>query len=214
MELQSLPAEKRSGLGKGAARKLRAAGRIPAVCYGLGKEPVSVTVEPRALLKLLRGPLGRNSICQLAVAGEDAPRMVCLKDIQVHPVKRKLVHVDFLEVQEDSRLVIDVPVKLQGTSVGVKAGGELHWVLKEMKVACAPLNVPRFIHVDISALGIGDVLYAEALALPDGVEAMTKSRVPVLTVKSGRGAEAEEGEEGEEGEEKAEAEDATAAKAD
>ena len=210
MELLTLQAERRSDLGKGGARKLRSAGRIPAVCYGLGKEPLSVSVVPKPLVRMLRGPLGRNVVCNLAVEGEDGPRMVFLKAVQIHPVKRKIVHADFLEVTEESALVVDVPVKLKGPSVGEKAGGDAHWVLKKLRVRCVPQAVLASIEVDTTELEIGDVLFADALTLPDGVELVTKGRVPLVSIKAGRAEEEEEvdeeleeGAEGE-GDEKAE----------
>lgn len=201
MQLETVEAERRTEAGKGVARKLRKDGFIPAVCYGQKKDPVSLTIRPRDVLRFLKGAKGRNSIFYLQVEGESDPRMVFLQDIQVHPVKRRLLHVDLLEVTRESRLILWVPVRVEGKSEGEKAGGQLHWVLKKIQVACRPDAVPVDIPIDVTAMDAGDVLYAEDLELPDGVEPMTKGRVPVVTVKLGRDEdEFEEGEEGEEGE--------------
>ena len=188
MALPVVQVETRAGAGKGVARKLRAAGMAPAVCYGLGKDPLHLSVAPQAILQLLRTPRGRNSVVQLDVPGENGPRMALLKDMQIHPVKRRILHVDFQEVTADSILKVTVPIELTGKSVGEKAGGNLRWVLKEVGVACKPDDIPARVEVPITDLQIGQVLYVENISLPEGLTATTKPRVPIVAVRSGRAA--------------------------
>lgn len=186
MELQSLTVTPRSATGKGAARKLRRDGLVPAICYGLKKEPLHLTVVPKALMKVLKGPLGRNAVFNLVLDNDKATRKVILQDLQVHPLRRAVEHADFLEVTDDSKLVLDVPVAVEGRSLGEKAGGRLRQVLKEIRVVCRPPTVPAAIPVDVSALDIGAVLYVEDIPFPEGVESAMRGRVPVVTVRLGR----------------------------
>ncbi len=194
MDLATLQAEPRPNTGKGVARKLRAVGRAPAVCYGIAKEPAHLSVDPRAILQLLKSSRGRNSVVNLTIEGEPKPRMALLKDLQIHPLKRRILHVDFLEVSDDSVLKLNIPVKIVGQSEGVKAGGSMRWVLKEVAVFCKPADIPTEIEVDITPLKIGDVLYVENVAFGEGITSATKPRVPIVAVRSGR-AEMEEDEE-------------------
>jgi len=193
MELMSLSVTPRTATGKGVARKLRRDGLVPAVCYGLAKPALPLTVVPKVLGKLLKGPLGRNVVLNLAVDGEATPRMVVLRDITVHPVRRTFEHVDFLEVTEDSRLVLDVPVVLEGRSAGEKAGGKMRQVLRVLRVECTPRNVPSAIMIDVSPLEIGSTLYVEEIPFPEGVKPAMRGHVPVVTVRLGRGDEGDEG---------------------
>ena len=132
--------------------------------------------------------------------------MVTLKEIQVHPVKRRLLHVDFLEVADDSRLVVDVPIRVEGKSKAEEVGGKLAVMLKQIRVACAPADIPAEIVVSADGIAINDILYVEAVTLPEGVEAVTRGRTPVIAGRTGRADLADE--EGEEGEEGAEGEEA------
>jgi large subunit ribosomal protein L25 len=187
MELMSLSVTPRTATGKGVARKLRRDGFVPAVCYGLKKPAQPLTVVPKALGKLLKGPLGRNVVFNLAVDGEAAPRMVVLRDITVHPVRRTFEHVDFLEVVDDSKLVVDVPVILDGRSAGEKVGGKMRQVLRVLRVECSPGTVPAAITIDVSPLEIGATLYVEDIPFPEGVKPAGRGHVPVVTVRLGRG---------------------------
>lgn len=196
MELMSLTVTPRSATGKGAARKLRRDGLVPAICYGLKKEPLHLSVVPKALMKVLKGPLGRNAVFNLAVENDKVPRKVILQDLQIHPLRRAVEHADFLEVTDDSKLVLDVPVVVEGRSLGEKAGGRLRQVLKELRVVCRPPTVPAAITIDVSPLDIGAVLYVEDVQFPEGVESAMRGRVPVVTVRLGRAAEEGEGAEG------------------
>lgn len=193
MDLMSLSATLRTGTGKGVARKLRKGGLAPAVCYGLKKEPAHVNVEPNALMKVFKGPLGRNAVFHLVVGEEAAPRQVIVKDLQIHPVRRTIQHVDFLEVADDTKLTLKVPVRLAGRSPGEKLGGQRRQVLKELPIVCTPHCIPAEIAVDMAPLNIGDTLYVEDIKFPEGVESGFRGRVPVVTLRGGR-AEDEAGE--------------------
>ncbi len=197
MELVTLQAERRTDTGKGVARKLRQNGRVPAVCYGLGSEAVHLSIAPREVIQLMRGPLGRNTVFNLDMGGEEQ-RMVALKEIQVHPVKRRILHIDFLAVNDDSRLVVDVPVRLLGKSKAEGVGGKVEWVLKTLRVASKPAQIPAEIVIDVSPIKVADILYVESIPLPEGVQAVTRARVPVLSGRSGRSGEVGDDDEGEE----------------
>ena len=185
MELMSLTATVRTETGKGVNRRLRRDGFVPAVCYGLKKDPAHLSVVPKALLKLFKGPLGRNVVFQLDVEAQP-PRTVVLQDLQVHPLRRTITHVDFLEVTPESKLEVKVPIVIEGKSSGEKLGGRVRQVVKEVAVVCQPANVPAAITLDVTNMEIGDVLYVEGVTFPEGVHPAKTGRIPLVTVRLGR----------------------------
>ncbi len=197
MDLQAVKATRRDDTGKGVARKLRKEGLAPAICYGLGKEPVNLTLSPHDILHAIRGKHGRNTVFSLQIGGEETPRMVILKDLQVHPLKRRILHVDFYEVTSETELHIDVPIKIIGRPIGEKLGGEAQWTLRALPVVCRPGFIPTEIEVDITALDLNDILFLEDLTFPDGVESAITGHVAIVAVRAGREEEEEEVEEAE-----------------
>lgn len=210
MEQQVIEVEHRGTRGKGAARKLRATGMIPGVLYGHKEAPVAFSVNPLELRKRIRASgMGRNTIFKLS--GLDRDVLALLKETQVDPVRRDLLHIDLIEVREGDQVFVDVPLEFSGKAAGVVAGGDLQVVRRSIEVACSPLTIPRSIPVDVTPLEIGDTLHAGDLPFPEGV-VCTNERLAVVNIKAPR-AEAAEGE-GEEGAEAAEgAEGAPAAAA-
>ncbi len=186
MEHITLAAEKRSTTGKGPAREARRNGKVPAICYGLTKEPLSLLIQPKELLTRLKAPGGRNAVVHLAVDGEATPRLVFLKDLQVHPLKRTLLHVDFLEVTENTPLVVNVPVRLTGRAAGVVAGGQLDQILREITIRACPFKVPVEIVLDVTPLLGGQRVMIDELPMPEGVEPVFRTNSPVVVVKSTR----------------------------
>jgi len=208
---QKLVGEKREGTGKGVARKLRAAGRVPAVLYGHGMDPVALSVDSRELLHLFHTGAGTNVLVDLVVDGSD--HLAMAREIQRDHIKGRFVHVDFVAVRRDEKITISVPVRAVGDSVGVKAGGVLEHHLWEVQVECLPTKVPEAIEVDVSELEIGSSLRVSDLAPPEAVTILTNPDDSVVAVQQPQARDVEleaEEAEGLEGEAAAEGEGAPA----
>lgn len=197
----------RDGRGKGVARRLRAAGRIPAICYKHGGPSVAVSVEARALDRLLRtSSAGMNTLIDLKVSGggDFDGAQVLVKELQRDPVDKSLVHADLFAVDLTESIHVSIPVHLDGTPHGVTMGGVMDHALREIEVECLPNAIPEEIRIDVAALDIGDSLHVRDLTLPDGVELLTDADLSVVSVVAPTVAEeeapAEEGEELAEGE--------------
>ena len=187
-----LSAKKRPQTGKGPSRRLRMNEELPAVLYARGQETVPVIVCPRETTRILRGPLKRNVIIELAIDGEAKNRMVMVKERQIHPTRRMLTHVDFVEVDLKRPVVVSVPVILNGKSESVTLGGKLDHVLQKMRISCLPDAIPENIAVDVTDLPFGST-HTKDLALPQGIKLAEKPRVVVLTIKKPRGTKEEAG---------------------
>ncbi len=180
METTTLQAEVRSESGKGPARRLRVEGKLPAVMYGPGVDPMPLTVEPGELRKALSGPKGRNTLFTLPVSGTDHLAMV--KDVVVEPVRRALLHADFLVVTTDRPVVADVPVTTHGRAVGVVKGGKLTVTRRTIRLRCTPEKIPTIIDLDVSELDLFESIRVKDLDLEDGVEAMLKPEQTLAVV--------------------------------
>jgi large subunit ribosomal protein L25 len=188
MELK-LVAERREGTGKGVARKLRAAGRVPAVVYGQGMESTPVSVDSQELYHVLRAG-GANVLLDLVVDGKGL--LALAKDVQRDHIRGRFVHVDFLAVSRTEKITIQVPVQVVGESLGVKAGGVLEHHLWEVQVECLPGDVPESIEADITQLAVGDSLKVGDLAAPPGVTVLSPQDELVLAVVPPQAREVEE----------------------
>lgn len=182
----------REGLGKGTARSLRRKGLIPAVMYGKGIESCALTVEPKRLATILESDSGWNTLISLKGQGPFDGKVVILKDMQVDPVRQTPLHVDFQTIDLNEKTHVMVHVVPVGKSEGEKQGGNLQIIRHEIELVCLPSNIPTSLEVDITALGIGDVLHVQDIKLPAGVELPQDVNYTVVTV-TGRTAEAEEG---------------------
>ncbi|MFH2057163.1 MAG: 50S ribosomal protein L25/general stress protein Ctc [bacterium] len=199
MQEVSLAVEKRDSSGKGVARKLRSAGTVPAILYGRKEGPQRLGVPSRELIRLLKSAGRGNVIIQLAV-GQAKPEKVLLKDIQRHPVTEDVLHVDFLRIDPTKKLHVDVPIKIIGIPVGVKTGGMLEIVRREIEVSCLPDDIPAYIEIDVTALEINDALHVSDLSIEKG-EILTNPARTIVTVQPPIVSKVkEEGAEGEEGE--------------
>ncbi len=156
-----IQAEQRDMLGKNANRRLRTTGKIPAVVYGHGFEAVSVAVDPKDIHRILHSESGHNTIFKLQLP--DVTKDVLIRDYQLDPVKGHLLHADFQTVAMDEVMVFEVPIEAVGNSIGVKNGGILDIVLREIELECLPSDVPDSLEVDVTALDIGDVIRVEDL---------------------------------------------------
>lgn len=155
-------AEIRKELGKGASKRLRRRGLIPAVFYGRGEKPLAISVDPRAIKQLLHSASGHNTIITLNFDGRLTQAII--KAVQYHPVRDELLHADFLHVAMDVAIRVTVPIELVGEARGVKAaGGILELVRREIEVECLPGDIPDHIRIDVSDLGIGDTVHVADL---------------------------------------------------
>ena len=214
MSYVEINAEIRMDRGKGVARKLRRAGRIPGVLYSATQESTSLTINPDDLELLRRQPLGWNTPIELVVDGLAGRRLVMLREMQRHPVSRSLLHVDLYVIEADTPVEVWVRLEPMGKAKGVEEGGRVNMMRRKIIVRCLAADIPAQIEVDVTPLDVGDKLFVDGIALPEGVEALYEQRFPVLVVSTkGAAVEEEEVEEVEEGEEGAEAggEDATPA---
>lgn len=210
---QRLVAETREGTGKGAARKLRAAGRVPAILYGHGMDPLALSVDSRELFHLLHTGAGANVLVDLVVDGTE--HLALPRDVQRDHIRGRFVHVDFLAVRRDEKINVTIPLRIVGESPGVKAGGVLEHHLWELNCECLATDVPEAIDVDISRLEIGSGVRVSELKVRSGVTILTNLEdsvvavtQPQVAVEEEEAAEAVEGEAAEEEAEGATAEEA------
>ncbi len=154
MEQTRLEAEIRKGKGKGQARSIRRSGMVPGIIYGHKQEPIMIQLQPRNIKHLLRSG-GENVLVNMDVNGSGT-ETVMLKEAQIDPLTRNIMHVDFVRVSLEERITTHIPISLVGTSPGVKEGGILEFLLRELRVECQVGKIPEHIELDISSLNIGD----------------------------------------------------------
>jgi large subunit ribosomal protein L25 len=199
LELIELKANLRTERKKGPARRLRAAGKIPAVLYGPGATTLALTIDVAELETGMKNKAGSQSFFNIIIEGGDAPnKTAMIKDLQMHPVSREMIHADFYEIAMDRKITGMVPVTVTGKSAGVEAGGMLQIIRRELEVLCYPSKFPQEIVIDITDLEIGDSVHIEEIPTEEGVEFPHEVDFTVLTILSPSAAEPEEEEEEEE----------------
>lgn len=183
MSENQLAVEARRNTGKGHARKLRAAGRIPAVCYSPSMEATPLQLDPAALDRLLRkSAAGMNTLIDLAGGGLDG-KVVLVKELQRDPVRGRLLHADLFAIDADTAIEVSIPVHVAGTAVGVSLGGGiLDFPMREIEVLCLPSAIPEELRVDVSALEIGDSIHVRDVPLPQGVELISDPDLTLVSV--------------------------------
>jgi large subunit ribosomal protein L25 len=179
MERVSLNAETRE-LGKGPSRRLRVAGRIPAVLYGRSSEPRSISVDWKEVDTITKRTGGSSVLVDLSLGGETTTALI--RDYQADPFKRKITHIDFQVVGLDEQIVIEVPINLVGTPLGVKEGGVLEQIRRSMNIRCLVSNIPTSIKVDVAELNIGDNIHVNDLSLGEGIESPHTSNFTIATL--------------------------------
>jgi len=182
--MQELTIKRREGSGKAFAKRLRREGAVPAVLYD-GKKAESVTVDPKAVLRMIHGREGTTQLLTLRFDGDkgNGTRMAIIRDLQFDPVTENLLHVDLQEVAADRAITVQVAVRAIGEAAGVKEQkGILNLVLHELTVSCLPTAIPERIDADVSALMIGDVLTVAELRAPEGVRIVNDPGQAVATV--------------------------------
>jgi large subunit ribosomal protein L25 len=182
MNSQTLKAEVRTLSGKGPARQLRMTGLIPAVFYGPGKSPTNLSVSPDALAKALGGAWGRNQLMELDIAGKK--ELALVRDLEVHPVTRELLHVDFYSVSTEREIRAKVPFSTRGRALGVQKGGKLRVVYRELPVVGTPDKIPAAIEVDVAGLDTAQSLRVSGIAMPEGVRVDLSPERVVASIES------------------------------
>jgi large subunit ribosomal protein L25 len=171
-EVNILEAQQREPGNKNAARRVRVAGKVPAVVYGAGKGTAVVSVDPRQVLRILKSESGHNTIFDLALGGDREKAMIV--DWQFEPIKGKLLHIDLLRIAMDKKLTVTVPILLKGEPEGVKTqGGILEQLLREVELECLPADIPKSIEVDVSHLVFGIDVRVKDLAHGDKLKFLT-----------------------------------------
>lgn len=167
----TLKAQQREGTGKGVARKLRQGGRVPAVLYGRGLEPLHLSIDEHDATQLFHSISVDNTIVTLEVEGEKKPFETLVREIQMHPWRASMVHVDFLRVQAGVAVDLDVPVHLEGVPAGVRLhGGVLEQIIHEVPVRCIPSKIPDQFVLDVSDLDLNESLHVSDIVLGEGIE--------------------------------------------
>jgi large subunit ribosomal protein L25 len=180
--MHNVAATARTTRGKGAARRLRNGGQIPAVAYGKGlAKALPLAVAPKDIITVLKSERGQNTVLQMKVGGEK-DLLVMIKDFTLHPVLRTLEHVDFVEVKLDRVVDIDIPLVALGKPIGLANGGIIRQVYRTVPVRCLPDRIPLKIEVDISGLDIHESLHASALPVAEGVEVRLPLEQTVIAI--------------------------------
>jgi large subunit ribosomal protein L25 len=179
----TLEVVRRERSGKEIAKKLRAAGKVPAVVYGGHRESVAIEVDRKSVTELIqKSEHGVRSIFLLKMSGTDQQRHAMIKDIQIDPISRRMTHIDFVRVVMDEVVRVTIPVHVIGTSIGVKEGGLLDWQVRDLHVECLPGAIPDTIDVDVTALALHEYYRISDLKLPEGVKVLDDSDRVVVGV--------------------------------
>jgi large subunit ribosomal protein L25 len=187
IDKSTLEVKAREGAGKGAARRLRSQGLVPAVVYGKHLEkPLSVAVDPKAVRAAINTPHKLNTLITLKGVGAD--QQVLFKDYQRDPVTRDILHVDFIAVREEDQVKVNVPLILTGKAEGVADGGLLTQIRREIEVYAKPRSIPEKIEVDVTPLKIAMAMHINDVKLPEGVVVKTNVNYTIAVVSAPEGA--------------------------
>ena len=185
MATVSLSATPRSGVGTGIARKLRQKGEVPAVIYGHAREPQSLTLNTREIDKLLAQIAGTTTVVELSIGGSTVKTLI--REVQRHPFKRDVIHVDFQELVAGEKVNVSIPIRFNGVPAGVREGGGiLEEVMHQLHLRVDPSAIPDHIDVDVTALTIGHGIHVGDLKLPAGAEVMDEDDATVCVVTAPR----------------------------
>jgi large subunit ribosomal protein L25 len=181
MATAQLSASTRSDTGKGVARTLRRDGKVPGVIYGHAREAQPLAVDSRELERLLERFAASSTIIELDLSGTKANTLI--REIQRHPVRRNVIHIDFQELVAGEKVVVSIPIVLTGTADGVRnSGGVLDQLLRQLSIRVDPANIPNHIDVDVTVLTIGHSIHVGDITVPEGVEVMDDEEITVATV--------------------------------
>lgn len=171
-------------MGKSGAREIRKEGNVPAVLYGKGTEPISLVINPSELKQALSTEAGENTLLEIRVKEGDAdiPKLSLLRDIQYDYLTNKPIHLDFQALDMKQKITVEVPVHIEGKAKGVKEGGILDEILREISVECLPSNIPNSFSVDITELEIGDSIHINTLEIEEGIDILHDLEDTIVTV--------------------------------
>ncbi|MDO8502425.1 MAG: 50S ribosomal protein L25 [Gemmatimonadaceae bacterium] len=187
MASANLSGSVRENSGKGVARSLRSSGRVPAVIYGHGRDPQPLSIDNRELEKLLSHISAENTVIDLTVDGKSARTLI--REIQRHPFKRQILHVDFQELVVGEKVIVRLPILLIGVPDGVRMdGGILDQTMRELEVEVDPSNIPNHVELDVTKLVIGSSVHVSDIPLPEGVEVVGEGDASVCVVSAPRAA--------------------------
>lgn len=183
-EKLKLSANVRKETGKGVAGRLRKKGMLPAVVYGHKTPSIPLVVDSKQLKQLIVGGKSEHKLFDLSIDenGKSAEKTVMIKELQIDPVKKDYLHVDFFEVAMDEEVTIPVNIKLIGESAGVKIGGVLQQVRRELEIRCLPSQIPDSLEIDVSSLDIGDSIHLKDMQLPPGIKVLEDVDLTIATV--------------------------------
>ena len=185
MASANLTAKTRSNTGKGVARKLRAAGEVPAIIYGHAREPQTLSLNAHELTLLLEKNSYKSTVIELSFDGKSARTLI--RELQRHPFKKQILHVDFQELVAGEKVTVEIPLVFVGTPEGVRLSGALlEQILHSIEVLVDPVNIPNHIDVDVTNLAMGHSLHVNELTLPAGLEVLTDEDATVCAVVAPR----------------------------
>jgi large subunit ribosomal protein L25 len=185
MATVSLSAKARGTIGKGNARKLRQSGEVPAVIYGHSREAQSLALNTREIEKLLTQIAGTSTVVELAIDGKMARTLI--REVQRHPFKRSILHVDFQELVAGEKVSVSLPIRFHGTPIGVReSGGILEEILHQVHIRVDPATMPDHLDVDVTPLTIGHSFHIRDLALPAGAEVLDDEDATICIVSAPR----------------------------
>ncbi|MCU0625830.1 MAG: 50S ribosomal protein L25/general stress protein Ctc [Gemmatimonadaceae bacterium] len=183
MSTAALSATARADTGKGAARAMRRAGKVPAVIYGHAREAQSLALDTRELERLLDRIAVETTVVELAIDG--GTKRALIREVQKHPFKKQLIHVDFQEIVAGEKMTVDIPLKFVGQPEGVRVGGGILDIQNDhVKISVDPANIPNAIDVDIAKLGIGQSMHVSDIAVPAGITLLTDGGVTIAIVQA------------------------------
>jgi len=192
MSEQVLNVELREKTGKGICRRLRSAGRVPAVVYGKGMAPVAVSVAQRELSEAIAGEGGRNHILTLNCAGELNGQNVIVADLLRDSLKGQPRHVDLHKINLADKVKVQVQLILVGTAAGAKAGGMVDFSMHQVEVECLPVHIPGHINVDVTELAIGHSIHVGDIVAPIGATILSDPKAAVVSILGRKGGAEEE----------------------
>ena len=184
-----LKAEKRTVVGRNAIKKIKAQGLVPGVIYGSQAEPIALQVEARALTNVLAHALSEHVLVELEIVdgSQSTNRLALIQEVQHHPLRPELLHVDFHAVSATEKITSEVPIEAVGDALGVRTfGGLLEHSLRTLEVECFPQDLPEIVRIDVTNLNIGESLHVRDIPLPSGVESLTPADLTVVSVVASR----------------------------
>jgi large subunit ribosomal protein L25 len=184
-----LKAEKRTVVGRNAIKKIKAQGLVPGVIYGSQGEPIALQVEARALTNVLAHALSEHVLVELEIAdgSQSTNRLALIQEVQHHPLRPELLHVDFHAVSATEKITSEVPIEAVGDALGVRTfGGLLEHSLRTLEVECFPQDLPEIVRIDVTNLNIGESFHVRDIPLPSGVESLTPADLTVVSVVASR----------------------------